>query len=128
LSAQEAQDFRAQFGDTWHLVQTMLGHARVETTKNVYLEPFRQLDVEILLAHAEGFPVAEFMAQAFPSTPRWPVTRRWRGEPPGTVRGVTRHRDRDGSWTALGNADRSMLCPKGRRGTRFQFLWIAGGA
>ena len=40
LSAQEAQDFRAQFGDTWHLVQTMLGHARVETTKNVYLEPF----------------------------------------------------------------------------------------
>ena len=65
LNAQEAQDFRAQFGDTWHLVQTMLGHARVETTKNVYLEPFRQLDVEILLAHAEGFPVAEFMAQAF---------------------------------------------------------------
>jgi site-specific recombinase XerD len=61
----EAQDFRAQFGDTWHLVQTMLGHARVETTKNVYLEPFRRLDVEMLLAHADGFPIAEFMAQAF---------------------------------------------------------------
>lgn len=36
LSEEEARDFRAQFGDTWHLVQTMLGHRRVETTKNVY--------------------------------------------------------------------------------------------
>ncbi|MFG1930847.1 hypothetical protein ACGFK1_09350 [Mycobacterium sp. NPDC048908] len=70
LSSQEAEDFRAQFGDTWHLVQTMLGHARVETTKNVYLEPFRQLDVEILLAHAEGFPLAEFMTQAYAEHPK----------------------------------------------------------
>jgi site-specific recombinase XerD len=65
LTEDETQDFRAQFGDTWHLVQTMLGHARVETTKNVYLEPFRKLDVELLLAQADGFPVAEFMAQSF---------------------------------------------------------------
>lgn len=69
LSEEEVRDFRAQFGDTWHLVQTMLGHRRVETTKNVYLEPFRALSVEMLLAHAEGFPVADFMAQAFRSHP-----------------------------------------------------------
>jgi site-specific recombinase XerD len=36
LSEDETRDFRAQFGDTWHLVQTMLGHRSVETTKNVY--------------------------------------------------------------------------------------------
>lgn len=35
LSEEETRDFRAQFGDTWHLVQTMLGHRSVETTKNV---------------------------------------------------------------------------------------------
>ncbi|WP_409431000.1 tyrosine-type recombinase/integrase [Mycobacterium sp. SMC-16] len=70
LSTQEASDFRAQFGDTWHLVQTMLGHARVETTKNVYLEPFRNLDVEVLLTHADGFPIAEFMAAAFATHPK----------------------------------------------------------
>jgi hypothetical protein len=65
LAPDEASDFRAQFGDTWHLVQTMLGHRRVETTKLVYLEPFQTLEVELLLAHADGFPVAQFMADAF---------------------------------------------------------------
>lgn len=69
LDEDQARDFRTQFGDTWHLVQTMLGHRHVETTKNVYLEPFRALSVQVLFAHAEGFPVAEFMAQAFASHP-----------------------------------------------------------
>ncbi|MGD0606602.1 MAG: site-specific integrase [Streptosporangiaceae bacterium] len=67
LSEEETRDFRAQFGDTWHLVQTILGHRSVETTKNVYLEPFRRLDVELLLVHADGFPVGPFMAEAFAS-------------------------------------------------------------
>lgn len=70
LSKDQTDDFREQFGDTWHLVQTMLGHKRVETTKDVYLEPFRRLEVEQLLAHSEGFPVARFMAEAFASHPR----------------------------------------------------------
>ncbi|MEN8651516.1 hypothetical protein ABCR94_12960 [Streptomyces sp. 21So2-11] len=69
LTNDELQDFREQFGDVWHLVQTMLGHRRVETTKEVYLEPFRNLEVELLLAHAEGFPVGRFMAEAFASHP-----------------------------------------------------------
>ncbi|MGW0315048.1 site-specific integrase [Streptomyces flavidovirens] len=69
LSEEETQDFRDQFGDHWHLVQTMLGHHRVETTKEVYLEPFRNLQVELLLAHAEGFPLARFMADAFAGHP-----------------------------------------------------------
>lgn len=65
LSDEEARDFRVQFGDTWHLVQTMLGHRRVETTKDVYLEPFRALDVEVLLAQAQGLPVSKMMADLF---------------------------------------------------------------
>jgi hypothetical protein len=47
----------------------MLGHAVVETTKNVYLEPFRTLDVEMLLLHAEGFPIEAFMAETFAAHP-----------------------------------------------------------
>ncbi|MBT2405864.1 MULTISPECIES: site-specific integrase [unclassified Streptomyces] len=70
LAEDERRDFREQFGDTWHLVQTMLGHRSVETTKNVYLEPFRALDVEMLLAHADGFPVEAFMAEVFTGHPR----------------------------------------------------------
>ncbi len=70
LSEEERADFREQFGDTWHLVQTMLGHRRVETTKNVYLEPFRVLQVETLLAQADGFPVGAFMAELLAGHPR----------------------------------------------------------
>lgn len=70
LTTEERKDFRDQFADTWHLVQTMLGHKRVETTKNVYLEPFRRLEVEQLLAHAEGFSAAQLMADAFATHPR----------------------------------------------------------
>lgn len=70
LTEDETRDFREQFGDTWHLVQTMLGHRWVETTKFVYLEPFRNLDVELLLAHAEGFPVGRFMAEVFATHPQ----------------------------------------------------------
>jgi integrase len=31
------RDFRAQFGDTWYFVMTLLGHRSVATTMNVYL-------------------------------------------------------------------------------------------
>jgi integrase len=70
LSADERADFREQFGDTWHLVQTMLGHARVETTQRVYLEPFKTLEVETLLAHADGFPVEALLNEVLTGHPR----------------------------------------------------------
>ena len=44
-------DFQDQFGDTWNLVQTMLGHSDVNTTRRIYLEPFQHLDVQLLLEH-----------------------------------------------------------------------------
>ncbi|MCY0927900.1 hypothetical protein OTB20_17100 [Streptomyces sp. H27-H1] len=70
MTESERADFREQFGDVWHLVQTMLGHRSVDTTKSVYLEPFLTLDVEAFLAHAAGFPVAAFMADVFTGHPR----------------------------------------------------------
>lgn len=38
LNAEEVRDFRAQFGDTWYLVKTLLGHADVTTTMDIYLK------------------------------------------------------------------------------------------
>ncbi|MEU5108172.1 site-specific integrase [Streptomyces sp. NPDC021354] len=70
LSEDEQRDFREQFGSVWHLVQTILGHRQVETTKSVYLEPFRTLEVEMLLAYAEGFPLGPFMAELLAGHPR----------------------------------------------------------
>lgn len=62
LSDDEAKDFRQQFGDTWDLVATYLGHRNPETTKRYYLEPFRALDVEVLMQHADDAAVEAFLA------------------------------------------------------------------
>jgi len=63
LDAEEQRDFRVQFGNTWDLVATMLGHRSPETTKRHYLEPFRALDVELLLHHAQQAAVEGFLAR-----------------------------------------------------------------
>jgi len=70
LDGEELRDFRAQFGDTWYLVKTLLGHADVATTMNVYLEPFRDLDVALLIEHAHGAPMAELMVAMFADHPQ----------------------------------------------------------
>lgn len=49
MDAEHQRDLREQFGDTWSLVQTMLGHADINTTRGTYLEPFRALDARLLL-------------------------------------------------------------------------------
>lgn len=63
-------DFREQFGDVWTLVQTMLGHASVETTRNIYLEPFRALDVRLLLEYGQDAIDAEVLLHALSSDAR----------------------------------------------------------
>ena len=70
LSEDEQKDFRAQFGNTWDLVATMLGHRNPETTKTHYLEPFRALDVELLLRHANEASVTQFLANYLADHPR----------------------------------------------------------
>jgi hypothetical protein len=70
LDGEELRDFRVQFGDTWQLVQTMLGHRSVITTMDVYLEPFRYLDVELLLEQTVGVPVAALLDQVWRQHPK----------------------------------------------------------
>lgn len=54
MDADHERDFREQFGDTWSLVQTMLGHADVSTTRDTYLEPFRNLEAKLLLEYGRA--------------------------------------------------------------------------
>ncbi|MFD9535777.1 integrase [Streptomyces sp. NPDC060010] len=70
LNAEEVRDFRAQFGDTWYLVKTLLGHADVTTTMDIYLEPFRDLDVTLLIEHAHGVALSALMASMFAVHPQ----------------------------------------------------------
>ncbi|MFI6213252.1 hypothetical protein ACIBCD_14785 [Nocardia brasiliensis] len=70
LDGEELRDFRAQFGDTWYLVKTLLGHADVSVTMNVYLEPFRELDVSVLIEHAQGAAMSALMAEMFARHPQ----------------------------------------------------------
>jgi integrase len=61
LDAEELRDFRVQFGNTWDLVATMLGHRSPETTRQHYLEPFRTLELDLLLQHAQQATVDGFL-------------------------------------------------------------------
>lgn len=70
LSDEQARDFREQFGNTWLLVQTMLGHSDVNTTMNFYLEPFRYLDVELLLEHGGSDLATEALLGVLRNNPR----------------------------------------------------------
>ncbi|WP_433206813.1 hypothetical protein ACQP1G_20740 [Nocardia sp. CA-107356] len=70
LDREELRDFRAQFGDTWYLVKTLMGHADVAVTTSVYLEPFRDLDVSVLIEHAQGAAMSALMAEMFTSHPQ----------------------------------------------------------
>ncbi|WP_380633247.1 site-specific integrase [Saccharothrix lopnurensis] len=70
LGETERKDFREQFGDTWDLVATMVGHRNPQTTREHYLEPFRSLDVELLLRHAADANLPEFLAGFLARHPR----------------------------------------------------------
>ncbi|OOQ55355.1 integrase [Streptomyces antibioticus] len=61
LSPQERRDFRLLYGDPWRMVQDLLGHAQLETTRAIYLAPVADLQLRSLLADVtpvEG-PVSE---------------------------------------------------------------------
>lgn len=62
LSEEETRDFREQFGSAWDLVQLMLGHADPRTTQEIYLEPFRSLEMELLMLHAAQAAVPQLMS------------------------------------------------------------------
>lgn len=54
LTESEQRDFRGQLGDVWYLLSTLLGHRSVETTRNIYLEPFQSLQVDQLIEMMEA--------------------------------------------------------------------------
>lgn len=62
LTQDELRDFREQFGDAWDLVQMLLGHADQATTREIYLEPFRSLEIEQLLMHAAQAAVPQLLS------------------------------------------------------------------
>lgn len=70
LREEELRDFRAQFGDTWYLVKTLLGHADIAVTMTVYLEPFRDLDVSVLIGHAQGAAMSALLVEMFARHPQ----------------------------------------------------------
>lgn len=49
LSPGERRDFQLLYGDPWRLVQNLLGHASIETTRDVYLAPVTDLQVRMIL-------------------------------------------------------------------------------
>jgi integrase len=70
LTEGEQRDFRAQFGDTWQFVQTLLGHAHPQTTVDIYLEPFKSLEVGLLLECAAELPLSGLMRAIFETDSR----------------------------------------------------------
>ncbi len=49
LSESERNEYRHLFGDPWVLVQTMLGHSSLTTTRSYYLEPVQGLQIDMFL-------------------------------------------------------------------------------
>lgn len=50
LTPQERRDFRLLYGDPWRMVQDLLGHADVETTRSIYLAPVSDLQLDSLIS------------------------------------------------------------------------------
>jgi integrase len=50
LTEDERRDYRAQFGDTWFLIATLLRHTDPNTTRRYYLAPFQEVHVDAMLA------------------------------------------------------------------------------
>ncbi|MEU1288315.1 site-specific integrase [Kitasatospora sp. NPDC005856] len=57
LSPEERRDFRMLYGDPWRMVQDLLGHRDIETTRGIYLAPVSDLQLRALLA--EPAPLGE---------------------------------------------------------------------
>ena len=71
LSEQERLEYRHLFGDPWVLVQTMLGHTKLSTTRNYYLEPVQGLQVDMFLnGDADEDSIQDLLGRITQSSPR----------------------------------------------------------
>ena len=71
ITPAERREYRHIFGDPWVLVQTLLGHASLETTRNCYLEPVSGLQVDLFLNDdaAEDASIGDFVAHIAAAAP-----------------------------------------------------------
>jgi integrase len=53
LTEEDQRYFDAQIGDAWELVRRLLGHERVETTRQIYLEAFQRFQAREVESHDE---------------------------------------------------------------------------
>ncbi|MFF7019913.1 tyrosine-type recombinase/integrase [Streptomyces klenkii] len=49
LTPEERRDYRLLYGDPWRMVQDLLGHSSIETTRDIYLAPVADLQLRSLL-------------------------------------------------------------------------------
>lgn len=72
LTPQERREYRMLFGDPFVLVQTMLGHRSLDTTRNIYLEPVNGLQVELFLngEDDDDAPVSSLLSRIAADAPQ----------------------------------------------------------
>ena len=49
LDASEREELRRTHGDPYVMVQQLLGHSNVETTRSIYLQPAQRVPLELFL-------------------------------------------------------------------------------
>ena len=54
ITDEQREAYQESFGDPYHIVQLILGHRSSQTTRDIYLEPARGLDLEMFLRGTDG--------------------------------------------------------------------------
>jgi integrase len=63
LTQEERRDYRLLYGDPWRMVKDLLGHANVETTRDIYLAPVADLQLRSLLVDDDLSDVTELLTR-----------------------------------------------------------------
>lgn len=63
LTPAERKYYETVYGNVWTMVKDLLGHASEETTKSVYLEPVRGLQLDTLLNDVTADNADELLAR-----------------------------------------------------------------
>lgn len=63
LTPAERRHYEALYGNVWSMVKDLLGHRSEETTRSIYLEPVRGLQLETLLGDQEHPDNTELLAR-----------------------------------------------------------------
>jgi site-specific recombinase XerD len=68
LDPAQRRHYQQVYGSVWDLVKDLLGHRSVETTREIYLEPVRGLQLDSLLDGADDAPSEEVLARLAATT------------------------------------------------------------